>query len=107
MKRVIRILTALMLLVAIPVILFAFFPRFLTWVDTQGWSQMMYLFLIVSAAFALFTGLDLMNRVDVYKEYLSASDKEGFWGQQYAKHRLGFLRSGIGAVLIMAVILVF
>ena len=107
MKRLIRILTALMLLVAIPVILFAFFPRFLTWVDTQGWSQMMYLFLIVSAAFALFTGLDLMNRVDVYKEYLSASDKEGFWGQQYAKHRLGFLRSGIGAVLIMAVILVF
>lgn len=107
MKRIIRILTALMILVAIPVIIFAFFPRISDWVDQQNWSQTLYMFLIGSGALALFVGLDLMNRVEVYKDYLHSEDKEGFWSKDFQKSRLGFMRYGIGALLILCLILLF
>lgn len=107
MKRLIRILTALMILVAIPIVIFAFFPRIAQWAEQQSWNQSLYLFLVASGALALFVGLDLLNRVEVYKSYLHSDDKDQFWSKEFQKNRLGFLKYGIGAVLLMCVILVF
>jgi cytochrome c oxidase cbb3-type subunit III len=109
MKSLIRILTSMMILVAIPIVLFAFFPRYAVWVDQQKWSQNFYLFLTTAGSLALFLGLDLLNRVEVYKQYVQSSpeDQNTFWDTHFQKHRLGFLKYGIGAILIMAVVLVF
>lgn len=109
MKRLISILTSLMILVAIPIVILAFFPNLAAWADKQPWAQSMYLFLTASGALALFTGIDLLNRVEVYKQYLHTPKEaqETFWSREFHVHRLGIMKWGIGAILIMAVILVF
>lgn len=109
MKGLLRILTGLMLLVAIPIAIFAFFPKLAEWAGSQSWAQTLYSFLIGSGILALFTGLDLLNRVDVYKKYAAMPEgqRESFWKDNFAQARLGFLRTGVVATLIMAIILVF
>lgn len=108
MKSLLRILTGLMLLVVIPIAIFAFFPKLADWANQQPWIQTLYMFLIAVAAFALFIGLDLLNRVNVYKSYVSLPDaeKEGFWKNRFSTERLAFLRSAIGALLLMAIVMV-
>lgn len=108
MKSLLRILTGLMLLVAIPIAIFAFFPKIADWANQQSWIQNLYLFLIAVASFALFTGLDLMNRVSVYKSWLGSAenDRESFWKEKFPSERLGFLRSAIGVLLLLAVVMV-
>lgn len=107
MKNLLRILTGMAILMAVPIALFMFFPRMAEWVNQQSWNQTLWMFLIAAGIFALFIGLDLLNRVDVYKAYVSGSeeDKAEFWQKSFVKHRLGFLRSGIVALLLMAIVL--
>ncbi|MCC7297040.1 MAG: hypothetical protein IT244_01800, partial [Bacteroidia bacterium] len=57
------------------------------WASTQSWIQSLYLFLITAGAFALFTGMDLLNRVDVYKVYKQSNEQETFWSTDFAKNR--------------------
>jgi cytochrome c oxidase cbb3-type subunit III len=108
MKSLLRILTGLMLLVVIPIAIFAFFPKLADWANQQPWIQTMYMFLIAVAAFALFTGLDLLNRVNVYKNYVAApeAEKQNFWSTKFPMERLGFMRGAIGALLLMALVMV-
>lgn len=108
MKRLISILTSLMILVAIPIIIFAFFPKLAAAADKQSWAQTLYLFLIGLGALALFVGIDLLNRVDVYKHYLQTppAEQEAYWSNTFHKHRLGIMKYGIAAILVMAIALV-
>jgi len=108
MKSLLRILTGLMLLVVIPIAIFAFFPKLAEWANQQPWIQTLYMFFIGIAAFALFSGLDLLNRVQVFKSYVGVADteKENYWKQDFSSERLGFLRSAISALLLLALIMV-
>lgn len=109
MKSLLRILTGLMLLVVLPIAIFAIFPKLADWANQQPWIQTMYMFLIGVAAFALFTGLDLLNRVNVYKNYVAVpeAEKQNFWSTKFPMERLGFMRGAIGALLLMAIGMVF
>ena len=95
MKRLLRILTVLLLIIALPIILAAFFPKLATWAETQSWAPDAYMFLIGIGIFALFAGLDLLNRVEVYKSYVAEgkNKEDDFWENSFATKRLGFLRS--------------
>lgn len=108
MKSLIRILIGLILLVILPVALMAVFPKLADWANQQSWIQLLYFFLIGAGSMALFSGLDLMNRVNIFKAYKSKPDaeKEAYWKGPFQSDRRGFLRTGIMVLLLMAIALV-
>jgi len=109
MKNLLRILTAMMILMAVPIAIFMFFPKLAEWVNQQAWNQTMWMTLIGAGVLALYIGMDLLNRVDIYKSFVNTPDeeKDSFWKNQFASQRLGFLRSGVISLLLMAIALFF
>jgi cytochrome c oxidase cbb3-type subunit 3 len=107
MKNLLRILTVMLLIMAAPIAIFMFFPKMAEWVNQQPWNQNLWMFLIGAGILALFIGLDLLNRVDVYKAFVNTpeAEKEEFWQKSFVKHRLGFLRSGVISLLLLAIVL--
>ena len=107
MKNLLRILTVMLLIMAAPIAIFMFFPKMAEWVNQQPWNQNLWMFLIGAGILALFIGLDLLNRVDVYKAFVNTpeAEKEDFWQKSFVKHRLGFLRSGVISLLLLAIVL--
>lgn len=107
MKNLLRILTAMMILMAIPIAIFMFFPKLAEWVNQQPWQQTLWMFLIGAGVLAIFIGLDLLNRVDIYKSYVGTPDaeKDQFWKTRYTPLRLGFLRTGVVSLLLLSIAL--
>ncbi|MBL7810871.1 MAG: c-type cytochrome [Bacteroidetes bacterium] len=99
----------MMILLAVPIAIFAFFPRLAEQVNKQPWGGSLWMFLIAAGVLAVFIGLDLLNRVDVYKQYVRTADaeKDQFWKTGFIPVRTGFLRTGVVSVLLMAVVLFF
>jgi cytochrome c oxidase cbb3-type subunit III len=109
MKNLLRILTAILILLAIPIALFAFFPRMAEYVNTQAWGHTLWMIFISIGILALFIGLDLLNRVNVYKAWVGTpeAEKEAFWKTSFTGHRVGFLRTAVLSLILMAILLFF
>jgi cytochrome c oxidase cbb3-type subunit 3 len=116
MKKLLRILTIFMLIVIIPIGIFAFSPKLTNWANQQVWIEYFYLLLIVIAAIALFSGFDLLNRVRIYQLYTKTpeDEKQNFWKNKFSVERLGFVRpvsvavilSGLVLIVLLAVVLI-
>ena len=107
MKTPIRIMKGLLLLMAIPLVIFMFFPKIATDVFNQKWAGWLWLFFFSVGVFALYLGLDLLNRVNIYREFhkTSVEEKETFWKDRFFSLRLGFLRNAILAILLLSMLL--
>lgn len=92
---------------AIPLVIFMFFPKIATDVFNQKWAGWLWLFFFSVGVFALYLGLDLLNRVNIYREFhkTSVEEKETFWKDRFFSLRLGFLRNAILAILLLSMLL--
>lgn len=109
MKNLLRILTVMSLLMTIPIVIFMFLPKLAEWANQQPWSQTMWMTMIGFGLLAIFIGLDLLNRVEIYRHWIKTTeaDKESFWSQAFMRHRLGFLRTAIITLLVLSLVLFF
>lgn len=109
MKNLLRILTVMSLLMIIPIAIFMFLPKLAEWANQQSWSQTLWMVFIAFGLQAIFIGLDLLNRVQIYQAWFRTpkADQETFWAQPFTKHRLGFLRTSVIVLLILSIILFF
>ena len=109
MKNLLRILTVMSLLMTIPIVIFMFLPKLAEWANQQPWSQTMWMTMIGFGLLAIFIGLDLLNRVEIYRHWVKTpeADKVAFWNQAFMRHRLGFLRTAIIALLVLSLVLFF
>lgn len=109
MKNLLRILTIMSLLMIIPIAIFVLMPKLAEWVNQQQWSQTLWMTIIGFGLMAIFIGLDLLNRVQIYQRWTTTPDteKETFWSQSFMKQRLGFLRTSVIVLLVLSLILFF
>ena len=109
MKNLLRILTIMSLLMMIPIAIFMFLPKLAEWVNQQPWSQNLWMTIIGFGLMAIFIGLDLLNRVQIYQQWFKTAEteRETFWAQSFMPLRLGFLRTAVIVLLVLSIILFF
>ena len=96
-----------MLLMSVPVSLFMFFPGIASDIFNHKFSEWLWLFFFSVGIISLYLGLDLLNRVNIYRQYQNTpeADQKTFWENQFITLRLGFLRNAVLLVLIKSMVL--
>lgn len=96
-----------MIVVAVPIVMISFYPSLLQWAEKKQFLEPLWLLISLIGMLILFLGIDLLNRVEVYKHYSKTKNPaEEFWEQDYPGIRLMCLKYSIGFMVLMSVVLV-
>lgn len=107
MKRLLKIMIVLVVIGVVPVVSMALFPKWAEGLALKSWGQTLWMFLISGGVFVIFIGLDLLNRTNVYREYIRRKGEEAnkFWTDSFGPLRLDFVKTALLVVLILSIVL--
>lgn len=108
MRRLLRIMIILVVIGIVPVASMIMFPKWAEAMSNKSWGQTLWMCLIAGGVFTIFTGLDLLNRTNIYRKFLQkkGEERDNFWKEDYAPVRLDFVKSALLSTLVLSIVLV-
>lgn len=109
MKKLLRIFIILIVIGILPVVAMVLFPTWSESISSKSWGQNFWLMLLAIGMSAVFIGLDLLNRTNVYRASLNNKEgnAESFWKDKFPALRLDFIKAALFTTLVLAIVLIF